>query len=324
MPNPSTMRQWQQELPLGMTRSSTFHKRSVLFRHFQRRRSSWSALKVDFIWNRHWTIVTALYFVARYCGSVSQFAMLAETLPLNWTAAVNTSIVVASQVLSIVFTTAMQVILLLRAHALCNRSRKILVFLSASFVCEMIVIVLAIVKSLDLVAMGGLHWTGSVPRASSVNSYAPDLWITVYRGTQLAFDVLLLVVALFGSVKHALEAKGWSVSPLVKALAEDQIVYFVWYAVWQGTNLPMAIGIDVGIAALDGLNSFFGAFATIAGPRMVISLRAHELKTREGTLQTQLSTIRFNAWGSPSQLDAEEEPVHTRGSGSRRGVDAEA
>ncbi|KAH7924509.1 hypothetical protein BV22DRAFT_1035014 [Leucogyrophana mollusca] len=43
--------------------------------------------EVDFIWNRRWTIVTALYFVARYCGPVSQFTAMAAVLPFNWTPA---------------------------------------------------------------------------------------------------------------------------------------------------------------------------------------------------------------------------------------------
>ncbi|KAH7917841.1 hypothetical protein BV22DRAFT_926718 [Leucogyrophana mollusca] len=145
----------------------------------------------------------------------------------------------------------MQAILLLRAYALCNRSRKVLVFLLVSFVCETIVIVVVIVKSLDLVAtrgsgawsrlpsrfICGLTWPShtvtptdpadSVLKAHSVKNHALELWQTVSRAIQLAFDILLLVIALFGSVRHALEAKGWSVNPLVKALAEDQIAYFV-------------------------------------------------------------------------------------------------
>ncbi|KAH7917788.1 hypothetical protein BV22DRAFT_929004 [Leucogyrophana mollusca] len=194
--------------------------------------------EVDFIWNRHWTIVTALYFVARYCGSASQLAYVAAYLPLDWTAAVTKSINIAFQVLNIMFTTAMQAILLIRAYALCNRSRKVLVFLLVSFVCEMAAIVVVLVKTLDLTAMGGFETymvrIGSVIDPLSTQSYAVNLWQTISRATQLAFDILLLVVALFGSVQHALETKrftkGWSINPLVKILVEDQIAYFVWYA----------------------------------------------------------------------------------------------
>ncbi|KAH7920582.1 hypothetical protein BV22DRAFT_1039672 [Leucogyrophana mollusca] len=271
--------------------------------------------EIDFVWNHRWTIVTALYFVARYCGPVSQFAMLSATLPLNWTAAGYKYIIIAGEALSFMFIVAMQVILLLRAHALCSRSRRILVVLSVSFVCEMIVIVVVVVKSLDLVAKGGLATfmdpTDRVQRAANANSYTLGRWLTVYRAIQLAFDILLLVVALFGSVKHASEVGGWSVSPLVKALAKDQIAYFVWYAVWQGTSLLTIIGVNVGISALDALNALFGAFAIIAGPRMVISLRVQELKTREGTLQTLLSTMQFYP----------REPMHTS---SRHAVDSDA
>ncbi|KAH7920587.1 hypothetical protein BV22DRAFT_792524 [Leucogyrophana mollusca] len=250
--------------------------------------------EVDFVWNRRWTVVTALYFVARYCGPASQFAMLAVALPLNWTPAVNKHIMIVAEVLNLMFIIAMQATLLLRAYVVCNRSRKVLAFLSVSLVCEVIMIVVVVVKSLGLVAMGGLttfmDLSGSIQSTSSANSDALGRWLMVYRAIQLAFDILLLVVALFGSVKHALEVGGWSVSPLVKALAEDQIAYFVWYAVWQGTTLLSIIGVNVGISALDGLNSLFGAFAIIAGPHMVISVRVQELKTREGTLQPRLST----------------------------------
>ncbi|KAH7924508.1 hypothetical protein BV22DRAFT_1035012 [Leucogyrophana mollusca] len=157
---------------------------------------------------------------------------------------------------------------------------------------------------------------GSVLVTEGTDSYVLSLWQTASKVIQLAFDILLLVVALFGSIKHALEAKGWSINPLVKALAEDQIAYFVWYAAWQGTGLLDIIvtSADVGFSVLAGLNAFFSAFAIIAGPHMVISLRTQELKTREGTLQTQLSTMQFDA----------REPVHTHSSGSRHEVDVEA
>ncbi|KAH7917901.1 hypothetical protein BV22DRAFT_1135021 [Leucogyrophana mollusca] len=221
----------------------------------------------------------------------------------------------ASQLSDIVFTTAMQAILLLRAHALCNRSRKVLVFLLVSFVCEIIVIVVVIVKGINRIATGWLVTyavrIGSVVDADSTQGSVLSLWQTIYRAVELAFDILLLVVALFGSVKHALEVGGWSVSPLVKAMAEDQIVYFVWYAAWQGTSLPTTSSADAGYPLLAALNILFGAFAIIAGPHMVISLRVRDLKTRESTLQTQLSTIQFNP----------REPIHS--SGSRREVDSE-
>ncbi|KAH7920581.1 hypothetical protein BV22DRAFT_791840 [Leucogyrophana mollusca] len=215
------------------------------------------------------------------------------------------------------FTTAMQAILLLRAYALCNRSRKVLAFLLSSFVCEMIAIVVVIGKSLELMAMGGFVTSMGALKADSATSYAFARWLMVYRAIQLAFDILLLAVALFGSVKHTLEAKGWSVNPPVKALVADQIGYFVWYAVWQGTSLTTTTSVDAGVSALEGLSYLFSAFAIIAGPRMVISLRTRELETREGTLPTQLSTIQF-------YVDVEEESVDTHSSGSRRENDADA
>ncbi|KAH7917294.1 hypothetical protein BV22DRAFT_1135527 [Leucogyrophana mollusca] len=242
----------------------------------------------------------------------------------NFCFSADNDIIITAEAFNFMFITAMQAILLLRAYVLCNRSKKVLAFLLSSFVCEMIAIVVVIGRSLGLIAMGGFVTFMGAVKTDSANSYALAHWLVVYRAIQLAFDILLRAIALFGSVKHTLEAKGWSVNPLVKALVADQIGYFVWYAVWQGTNLTTTTGVDAGVSALEALNYIFGGFAIIAGPRMVISLRARELKTREGTLQTELSTIQFNVRGSPSQLDAEEEPVHTHSLGSRREGDADA
>ncbi|KAH7909399.1 hypothetical protein BJ138DRAFT_1155389 [Hygrophoropsis aurantiaca] len=41
--------------------------------------------EVDLVWNRRWSIVTLLYFVARYCGSAAQLGFVAALVRINWT-----------------------------------------------------------------------------------------------------------------------------------------------------------------------------------------------------------------------------------------------
>ncbi|KAH7909398.1 hypothetical protein BJ138DRAFT_1155385 [Hygrophoropsis aurantiaca] len=246
----------------------------------------------------------------------------------------------AGQWLNTVFTIAMQGILLLRAHALWNCSRKVLVVLLIIFVCETIVVVVvngmlynfAVMKEF-IMSMGPS--VGHVIEAGETDTSILEPWQTIYIVLELTFDTLLFIIALLASVKHTLEVKrmvkGWPINPLVKTMVADQIVYFILYAVWQAVSLPQGIpSSGAGYAALTGLTSLFSGFMAIAGPRMVISLRAQELKAREGTLPTELSTIQFDAQDLPSHSAASEEGpepmaghshIHVRS--SRHEVDAE-
>ncbi|KAH7930129.1 hypothetical protein BV22DRAFT_76148 [Leucogyrophana mollusca] len=118
--------------------------------------------------------------------------------------------------------------------------------------------------------------------------------------------------ALFAFTKHALEdrrlAGRWDVSPLMKLLIKDQMLYFVCYVVWQALDIPAASpGVSPPhtlIIVIDVLD----ALVVIAGPRMVISLRAAESQLIEGSFQTELSTIDFDARDRRTRMIGDGEP----------------
>ncbi|KAH7920507.1 hypothetical protein BV22DRAFT_1039779 [Leucogyrophana mollusca] len=43
--------------------------------------------EVDLIWNRRWSIVTLLYLLARYCGSLSVIGGMESSTGIGWTTA---------------------------------------------------------------------------------------------------------------------------------------------------------------------------------------------------------------------------------------------
>ncbi|KAH7928143.1 hypothetical protein BV22DRAFT_221794 [Leucogyrophana mollusca] len=275
--------------------------------------------EVDLIWNRRWSITTALYFTARYSGSASIFVYISLYLRLNWSLMVIRSMELAFQWLGTVFTAAMQAILLMRAYVLCNRSRMVLVFLLVLYFCQ----------TIGAVAIGGIIFNissigkyllsvgpaiGSVVEDDGVDEYVLQPLLMIALIMQMAFDLILLIVVLVAFLKHALEARrldgGWSMSPLIKALVADQTLYFVWFAVWQSTSISEALPNSAAAQSVifGGITNIFSALAILAGPRVVISLRAQEAKTREGTLQEELSTIQFGTRDPPSQSAGEGEP----------------
>ncbi|KAH7920039.1 hypothetical protein BV22DRAFT_831534 [Leucogyrophana mollusca] len=213
----------------------------------------------------------------------------------------------------------MQAILLTRAYALCNCSKRILAFLLVCFSCQAItvLVITGMLFNFPIVekyifSVGPL--VGSVFEGFNADFSVLQPLLIISIIVQLAFDAVLLAIALFVSVKHGLQSrrlnKGWSVNPLVKALIADQTLYFVWFAVWQATAIPEWIPNSTagGSAVFSGFVNVFNGLAVIAGPRMVISLRAQETKTREGTLCAEMSTIQFGARVPPYQSVGEGEP----------------
>ncbi|KAH7928966.1 hypothetical protein BV22DRAFT_157759 [Leucogyrophana mollusca] len=275
--------------------------------------------EVDLIWGRHWTFMTGLYFAARYCGSVSLFGTTALGLRLTWTRKVLESAYIASQWLSGVFGVAMQAILLVRVYALYNRSKKLLAFLLACFCCEVIVVLVTYGMLFNFSFMGryvlaiGPNSIGSVAEEDELDPAVLEPLGVVNVLMQLTLDVILLAFALFAAVNHASEARklhgGWSINPLVKSLVADQLIYFIGNVIWQATALSLLVpnSIAAGSVFMAGMNDFFGAFAVLAGPHMVISLRAKEIKTVKDTSHGELSTIQFGARDLPAQ-SVEEEP----------------
>ncbi|KAH7917965.1 hypothetical protein BV22DRAFT_922382 [Leucogyrophana mollusca] len=298
--------------------------------------------EVDLIWNRRWTFMTGLYFAARYCGSVSFFSTnTALNLRFSWTRKVPEITYIANQWINTVFSLSMQAILLVRVYALYNRSKKLLAFLLACFCCNAIVVLVISGMMYNFPVMGkyflavGPNSFGSVAEEDEVDPSAFEPLGVVDVMMQLTLDLILLALALSAAVKHTLEARrlhgGWSINPLVKSLIADQIIYFIGNIIWQAAVISLIFpdSIAAGSPIMLGLAFFFNGFVALAGPHMVISLRAQEHKTVEGTSHGELSTIQFGTGDLPAssvqEREPESEPAVGRGCGSaRRQADEEA
>ncbi|KAH7903557.1 hypothetical protein BJ138DRAFT_1192402 [Hygrophoropsis aurantiaca] len=134
------------------------------------------------------------------------------------------------------------------------------------------------------------------------------------------FDIVLLFFALQAFLKHVSEAKRldgrWSINMLVRTLMADHLVYFVCYLTWMSISLAANyINYDLTVSSsnilLDDVIGIFGALAIIAGPRMVISLRAQESRPRglEGTSMGELSSVQFGIRDLPTQSESVIEEV---------------
>ncbi|KAH7904990.1 hypothetical protein BJ138DRAFT_1233765 [Hygrophoropsis aurantiaca] len=218
------------------------------------------------------------------------------------------------------FLQAMQAILVIHVYALLNRSKKVVVFL-ATFYC--LQAIAAFVMAGLLTNERVLHGSfisispaiGSIEQNDDSNSSTTTFKSLPGNITIIfvVFDTVLLSFALLAFVRHASEAKrldgGWSINMLVRTLVADQLVYFVCYLVWMSINLATDYNsyqqTNVFTVLLNHVYNISRALAVVAGPRMVISLRTIENKTRqEGTIGGELSTIQFGVRELPAQSES--------------------
>ncbi|KAH7929658.1 hypothetical protein BV22DRAFT_1029287 [Leucogyrophana mollusca] len=269
--------------------------------------------EVDRIWSCRWSLATILYIVARYSGAVFVFAIASAYLRLNWTRTGAQSITTAISWSSTVFTIAMQAILIMWAYALCNRSKKVLVCLLVCFFCQTVVVI----AFCGMECNNFINWNHVVSVGAPIGSVAQGedtdlsaLGPLVMIGFELIFDVVLLVIAVLAFVKHALQARRWSISPLMKVLIADQVLYFLCYVVRQAAITPTLVAnfAPARSVLLARATAATNALMIIAGPRMVVNLRVQEVRTREGTFQEELSAIQFSTRDMLAQSIVEEYP----------------
>ncbi|KAH7905589.1 hypothetical protein BJ138DRAFT_1118336 [Hygrophoropsis aurantiaca] len=225
-------------------------------------------------------------------------------------ASVDLNMMLAETWLENIFLVTMQAILLIRVYALFNRSKKVLIFLATLYALQATA-TLALTALLynnralhDNIASIGPA-IGSVVQIVNENPspYTPF----AQDGTLLppVFDTIVLIFALWAFIKHALEAKtldgGWSINLLVRTLIADHLVYFVCFQIWMALTLATDYATDEP-SVLTMVFCVFTALVVIVGPRMVISLRAIENKSRgEGViLGGNLTTVRFGIREPPT------------------------
>ncbi|KAH7905931.1 hypothetical protein BJ138DRAFT_1226039 [Hygrophoropsis aurantiaca] len=217
----------------------------------------------------------------------------------------------------LVFILTMQAILAIRVYALFNRSKKVLIFLA----------VLYTLQATAVFVLTGLFWNmqalheffgpispaiGSVTRMITTNASASAYLSISVNDTivSVVFDTVLLFFALWAFVRHALGEKtidgGWSINVLVRTLVADHLLYFVCNLTWLSITLYSNYIVELPTISgllLDIMLCVFSPLVVIAGPRMVISIRAMENKTRGegGTLEGEVSTIQFGVREPPTQ-----------------------
>ncbi|KAH7907866.1 hypothetical protein BJ138DRAFT_428314 [Hygrophoropsis aurantiaca] len=173
---------------------------------------------------------------------------------INWTYSVNLNIYLVVNWTSNIFLLSMQAILVIRVYALCNRAKKVLIFLAAFYALQVTVVFVAAGLLLNnrathqfIVSISPAY--GSVTQIMTSNT--PTFLVEAHASTILSavFDVVLLFFALWAFVRHSLEAKklhgGWSINVLVRTMVADHLMYYICYVIWLSIALATNYSLEM-------------------------------------------------------------------------------
>ncbi|KAH7911242.1 hypothetical protein BJ138DRAFT_949464 [Hygrophoropsis aurantiaca] len=208
--------------------------------------------------------------------------VISVTLVLTWTA--------------LIFTFAMQAILLLRVYALYNRSKKILAILLACFFCQAIASIVLEAMQYNssfigkyIISVGGPS-LGSFGEETDANPAFFPTTPKIYLLILLAFSVILFAFAIVAFVKHALQNKAshgsWAINPLIKLLITDHTLYFLCYTIVQAVMLAkFIVGMPLVALWMLTIQNVLQPLLVIFGPRMVLTLRVKDRDAKRITFE---------------------------------------
>ncbi|KAG2133242.1 uncharacterized protein EDB93DRAFT_886046 [Suillus bovinus] len=246
--------------------------------------------EVELVWRQRWSLMTVLYLGVRYLGilyAALTILLAAPTISLSDTVS---WIVYVVQNSTGVFVFAMLfVIIITRLHAMYQGSRKILIFLVATFLA--INIFDAVVLIMTTINTSGEEFILSGTYQCQIN-YPDDISLlnstTWILGT--VWEVLALCLAGWIAVKHFRELRRYSAEGIIgdcfSVLIKTHMVYFASFVAVSGFNLIVDLSPSLltsqnfleAQALMGSLQILTVVQAFVLGPRLILGVREYHAK----------------------------------------------
>ncbi|KAF9230575.1 hypothetical protein BU15DRAFT_83455 [Melanogaster broomeanus] len=222
--------------------------------------------EVEYVWNRPWTLVSAMYLVLRYLG-----------LLVAMVQAFSTAMFLFTIWGGIIFSIVIHLVFMLRVYAMYNRSRTVLGILLFVYIPTMIFL---------LVLLGIINNPKTHVSITDVEVVNMELCASSYNvGTELIISMRVLSTVINGVlcsfavvqfIRYSLEMHKvlgkWQSNRYMKLLVHESILYFVMVLLLNIMTLIQSLAtlsgtVQVVLEALSGLPPY------IVGPHLILSVR---------------------------------------------------
>ncbi|CAL1706653.1 unnamed protein product [Somion occarium] len=268
------------------------------------------AREYKFVWRTRWGLVKTLYYIARYYALINIIFLLCGP---------------------VVFTTTINVIFILRIHALYGQSRKVLISLVllvlAEFVLEMYTDISFVLHSQITQPIPGMPWMVCLAVATqdviikTLAAWIPNLLVTWIFFVMTLYKFAMLVRRNeYRSLKQS--------TSLMHVFVKDGTIYFflTFCIVLICTVFVMVESLQ---AESGGPIIWLMAIYSLAGSRLILNLRsaAEDQKLSFGVSESEVSAMRAApASGGTTQyvhsdIELEALPARTRKQGGNESSD---
>jgi hypothetical protein len=261
----------------------------------------------ELVWMHSWSSMTVLYICVRYIGILYSVVNIIDCLPFSITDIDCLIFYFIVAWTPVVVNAMLGVIMVIRIHAMYQRSKRILVFLvvvlSASTIASGVIVVVANIG----VLVGEFVLLGYHECVITNSTYQYNLGYESLIPTA-TWEILTFVLAVWIVIKHFKELRqsptGSTIGDCFTVLIKSHAFYFVAFAVVACFSL---ISLYVNASYWSSAGSFITGILEIAqvlqmfvlGPRLILSIREYhaELVVRSdgGTCMT---SIYFQAGGN--------------------------
>ncbi|KLO11856.1 hypothetical protein SCHPADRAFT_905633 [Schizopora paradoxa] len=239
--------------------------------------------EVEFIWNKPFAPTSYIYLFTRYFAWISQLALLCgvDTLSTsrsrhpspaecrNWVIWETTSTQVELM--------AVELLLMMRVHALYNRSRRVAYGLGICYVTEVVVMTVSITLS-----------TINSKSTSNCETIVP-LTIIAYGAASLLFELLLLVMTTTKVVRQLRET--WRYIPMMRTILRDGLWAFALIFVAIFTNAILYGFVKNALSAV--AFPWLLTVSSFSGYRLMLNLRRAGYDMHSDLALTRTGDLEF-------------------------------
>ncbi|KAH7920034.1 hypothetical protein BV22DRAFT_828830 [Leucogyrophana mollusca] len=247
--------------------------------------------EVEYIWNAGWSIPTILFFALRYVGDGLAILSIIAFLSDPSQQVFSDGFIFFAAWSESVLIWIMQIILQMRIYALYKRSRRVLVFMTATFVMEIIAMsTIMILADTDIDIVNSLPPDVQICAADGLPNFFFGWWLPI-----IIFEGLLCMFALCAGVRQLIlrsQLEGFRGGRAVDSLVKGNVFYFL--CVLIPCTLNTVVWATLGVSYVQITQGFGFATAIVVGCRVVLSLRRTlSRKTETSTELISLATIPF-------------------------------
>lgn len=249
--------------------------------------------EVELLWRQRWSFVTFLYISLRYIGlSFAVDNAIASLTTVSMTDAGCRNTYIAQWWLLFVADIILGAIVIIRLHAMYQRSRKMLIFLVGTF--------LAVTTTCSVMSgIGSRPFTGeeivlSGTYACNITEDQPQL-IRWARVVGTAWETLALCLAVWIAIKHFREQKRLvastrsTIGDCFAMLIKSQVLYFIGFVAVSCFDFgyfsqQLWASESTGAQIYDGVILFiFPVQIFVLGPHLILSIREYHAELVENS-----------------------------------------